>query len=407
MRGQTHLWIEDPVEIDGTVTVSAIIESPEQERQLLWYRIPVEHRSALTKGADPFVVGTIFMAMRTSTDLVVHGQVSPSLLRNLEEFQAAWTCWQPKWYTHIGIIPDVEKEQPKAGDSTATLVAFSGGVDSCFTTWRHHTGRCGRLKRNIQAGVMVHGFDIPLDEPDVFQRAAEKSARILGSLGIPLIPIATNFRDLKLSWVDVFAAGAASCFMMLQGGYTAALFGAGERYSALILPWGSNPITDGLLSSDTFQFIHDGAAFSRVEKVREIADWTEALPYLRVCWEGEQKDRNCGRCEKCVRTILDFRVVGVDLPGCFEQDVTEDQIINMRDLTPIQIIQYKQILSTAQAASLTDSWVVALEKLIKRNEARYKPRTGFGYRIRRALALRKRVPWLVEAIESKIAGDNR
>ncbi|NET10990.1 MAG: SH3 domain-containing protein, partial [Symploca sp. SIO2B6] len=39
-------------------------------------------------------------------------------------------------------------------------------------------------------------------------------------------------------------------------------------YQSLKLPWGTNPITDGLLSSKTFQSIHDGAAFTRLEKIQ-------------------------------------------------------------------------------------------------------------------------------------------
>ncbi len=404
---QTHLWIEDPTETDGTVVVSAVIENPGRDRTRLWYRIPVEYRSALTKGCDPFVVATLFMAMREATDEVVHGEVSPSLLRNLEEFRTAWACWRPERYTKIEIVADIEREQPKAENSTGAIVSFSGGLDSCFTVWRHHTGRCGRLKRNIQAGVMVHGFDIPLIERDVFDRAAQKSARMLASLGIPLIPMATNFRELGDVWVDAFAAGAVSCLMMLQGGYTAGLFGSSDPYHRLMLPYGSSPVTDWMLSSDTFQFILDGAAFTRSEKAGEIANWPEALRYLRVCWQGDQKDKNCGRCEKCIRTILNFRVMGLSLPACFEQDVRDDQIFNLRDLNLAQILELEYIFLEAQAMSVSDSWVVALEKCIKRNRRAMSGKLCLRHRIRSILALRKRAPWLVKVIESRTSGKNK
>jgi hypothetical protein len=54
--------------------------------------------------------------------------------------------------------------------------------------FRHKNGHYGRLTRNLQAGLMVHGFDIPLAQQEVFERAAKKSKAMLNSLGVELIP---------------------------------------------------------------------------------------------------------------------------------------------------------------------------------------------------------------------------
>jgi len=397
MGKKLHLWVESITEVDGAAVRQATIESPDEEPVHLWYRLPAEHRPLLTESCDPFVVAVLFRAMRKARDLVVHGTVSPSLLRNLEEFQAAWACWRPERYRHIEITAEVERESPRASDSDATIAAFSGGVDSSFTVFRHRTGRCGRLRRNLQAGLMVHGFDIPLDQRDTFQRAAEKSSRMLASLGVTLIPMATNFRGLGEDWEDVFAAATTSCLMMLQRGYAVGLIGSSEPYHRLVLPWGSNPVTDGLLSSDAFQIIHDGAAFTRTEKVKAIAEWPEARQYLRVCWQGEQKDRNCGRCEKCIRTILNFRVAGLGLPECFERDVDDAQIMKLKNLNSPQTAEFEQILSAAREASISESWVTALERTVHWNRLRANGKQSFRQRIRRTALFKRTYPvrkWL-------------
>ncbi len=370
MTKKTHLWPGNIVETEGQILIHVVVENQGQQRSNLWYRLGAEHRRLFTKTSDPFVVAMIFNAMRKSTDLYVHGQVSPSLLRNLEEFQAVWNCWLPNRYTKIEINADIEQEQPKTNRSENAVMAFSGGVDSCFTAWRHHNGSCGRIRRNLQAAMMIHGFDIPLEEKNVFERAAENSQKILAPLGITLIPVATNFRDLDDYWNDAHIAGLTSCLMLLQEDYEIGLIASSPPYNNISIapPWGSNPITDRLLSNNTFEIIHDGAAFTRAEKIRAISNWPQALRYLRVCWEGEQKDRNCCRCEKCIRTILNFRVIGLDLPACFEQDVTGSQIAAVRGLNKQHIFDYKKILSSAKAAGICDSWVAALEKCIKQNE---------------------------------------
>ena len=367
--GEIHLWQEQPVTDADRTTVAVTIDAPGRDPMLLWYRVPGTHRESLSDTCDPFALATIFFAMRHRLDLVVRGDVSPSLLRNLCEFQAAWASWRPDRYTPIEIRADAEREPSRVAPREGALASFSGGVDSCFTAFRHRGGSCGRWQRPIEAGLMAHGFDIPLDQPEAFERAAAGSRLLLSSLGLDLITVATNFRQLGDDWEEAHGAGLASCLMLFQKRYATGLIPSTEPYPALI-PWGSNPVTDHLLSSDGFEIVHDGAAFTRIEKVRRISEWPEALQRLRVCWEGAQKDRNCGKCEKCIRTILDFRVLGLGLPGCFAQDASDADIASLSGLNSLQRSEMEQIRDAARAASISSPWVRALSRCIRRNRRR-------------------------------------
>jgi hypothetical protein len=382
---KAHLWPEEAVEANGSTTLSVTIESHDGSRTRLWYRVPCEYASLIPANCDSFVVATVMLAMSQASDFAVHGEVSPSLLRNLQEFQAAWACWYPRKYQKIDIIAEVEREQANATAEEKAIAAFSGGVDSCFTMFRHKSGRYGRLTRNLQAGLMVHGFDIPLAQQEVFERAAKKSKAMLNSLGVELIPVATNYREFGLNWEDVFGSAVASTLMLLRGSYTVGLVPSSYTYKSLFLPWGSNPLTDPLLSSNAFQVIHDGTAFKRIDKIREITNFPAALQSLRVCWEGKERDRNCGRCEKCIRTILGFRVMGIGLPPCFEQDVTDRQILDIKTSKKSQVTYFEEILQAAIAAGISDSWVTTIEQCIKRNQ-----RTAFLEQSK--AALRKQLP---------------
>jgi hypothetical protein len=104
-----------------------------------------------------------------------------------------------------------------------------------------------------------------------------------------------------------------------------------------------------------------------LQKVQEIANWQAAMTNLRVCWEGNQYDKNCGRCEKCIRTILNFRVLGLGLPACFEQDVTDEQILGMKKLKKAQLIELYPILEAAKARGITEPWVKSLDQFIAAN----------------------------------------
>ena len=66
----------------------------------------------------------------------------------------------------------VESIRNQIGDENA-IIALSGGVDSCFTVYRHARGLAGRRTRRLRAAVVQHGFDVWLDQKnssEVFTR---------------------------------------------------------------------------------------------------------------------------------------------------------------------------------------------------------------------------------------------
>ena len=156
-----HLWAEPLQENDGEVTAAITVERIAGGRERLWYRLPVEHQTAVTSSADPFVIGAIFLIMEEAAmaggpvQAMVHGAVSPSLIRNLEEFQIAWSIWRPEAYGRAEIRAEKEIEVNEGPSEEAAVMCFSGGLDSAFTAYRHTTPGVMRYPRQLQAGVMV------------------------------------------------------------------------------------------------------------------------------------------------------------------------------------------------------------------------------------------------------------
>jgi len=365
-----HVWPEGPAEKNGAVELVAVLEMPSGSWETLWYRVPQSHRSALSDDADGFVAALALRLAAEGKDVRVHGRVSPSLLRNLESYQAAWQSWKPGLYDRVTITADVEKEREAPRGEVQAICGFSGGVDSSFTAYRHVRGVTTRFPQPLRAGVMVHGFDIPLEEDDMYQRASAKAERQLASLGLELIPVATNFRALDIEWTHTFGPAVAGLLMQFGRRFSRGLVAQGVPFGSYrYIVEGSNPLTDPLLSSEAFRVLPDGAEFGRPDKIRVLADWPEALEELRVCWRGEEKDRNCCQCEKCIRNILTFRALGLGLPPCFERDVTDRQILEMGPLKEIIIsVGYEPIIRMAEkAGSGGESWVKALRKAIRRN----------------------------------------
>jgi hypothetical protein len=223
---------------------------------------------------------------------------------------------------------------------------------------------------------MIHGFDIPLEEPETFSSAAERSRTMLSSLGLELIPMATNYRALVADWSHSFGAAIGSCMMLFSGRFRVGLFGQGLTYNEFcLLHEGSNPLTDPLLSSDGFRVAPDGTAFDRASKILAMRNWDEFLRNLRVCWIGPQKDRNCCKCEKCIRNILTFRALGLGLPACFPEDVP-DSGVGTLGLGPgaLPEIRYGGLARLAAVHGVEGKWVGILEERLKLIKSLDRPR---------------------------------
>jgi hypothetical protein len=318
------------------------------------------------RSLDGFVVGIIFHAMRVGQTLRVDGPMTKEALCNLNEFQDAWVRWKPGLYRKIEIIPSAIVTPEISGERRA-IAAFSGGVDSVFTILRHNRGQLGNASFLLRDSVlMVHGFDVSLENPASFEALKDRTAPLLQECGLRLKLIRTNLKTQLLQvWEDSFMAQLASCLHNYSHDFYYALVGSSEPYDRLVLPWGSNPATDYLLSGGTMRLVHDGAGFSRTEKIAYIANNWTASRVLKVCWEGKETHKNCGVCEKCVRTQANFLAVGVARPECFDAPLDPRHIRMIRLRNATQCAELESIIAYAKAKGMKGEWLEQLQAEVK------------------------------------------
>jgi hypothetical protein len=106
-------------------------------------------------------------------------------------------------------------------------------------------------------------------------------------------------------------AALAAVALGIQGFWGRAYIPATQDY-ANMYPTGSHPLLDPMWSTESVRIINDGAEATRIQKVQwKIACSDVALRHLRVCWENRDSKYNCGRCEKCIRTMVNLEIAGV------------------------------------------------------------------------------------------------
>jgi hypothetical protein len=319
--------------------------------------------------------------MAESRDIYLHGPATKEMLLNLSEFQLAWSRWLPASYRPVDIYADAIVTDTRARPRR-TIAAYSGGVDSTFTLLRN-SARAAGPHYDIDTALMVHGFDVALSNPQDFQELVDRTAPIRALTGVPLRIVRTNSKELRLqNWEDSFGAQLAACMHMFSAECSVALIGSSEPYDALVLPWGSNPVTDPLLSGGELTIVHDGAAFSRTEKIARLSAVPAALQSLKVCWEGVKQGRNCGVCEKCIRTQLNFLAAGVAELSCFDQPLDVNRIRSIRIRNDALLQEFRSILAYAESRNIDEDWVRVLRKRLRRGKQNWTVRR----RLRASLA---------------------
>jgi hypothetical protein len=239
-----------------------------------------------------------FAAMAQHANLEVSGPVSPRLLENLAFARQRGMEWWPQ-LSGGEVRAWTEVEGPKGADNG---LFFTGGADSSYALQQLH----GR----IRYAVFVEGFDIPLHDSARLRAARNWLSATTAECGVEFMVIRTNLREhpvfAGLSWeithVSALAGVAHALGQRVRTMHVAA--------SDVPPPWGSAPDLDAAWSSESMKVENFGAELTRLQRVAAIALWKPLRGRLRVCWENNTDDLNCGFCEKCLRTRMALYVSG-------------------------------------------------------------------------------------------------
>jgi hypothetical protein len=349
---------------------------------------------------DMAATALVYRAMHTGQHLHVDGPVSRSLLEGLDDFVALWAAWRPDIYRRVDVGAQEEVADRPAPAAGKAVAAFSGGLDASYTLWRHATGHAGRRSRDLHAGVLIQGLDIPLPETDAFARVESKARASLESLGVPLATVRTNWRVICVDWQMEFGSAVASALRNWQGVAQYGLLGSDEDYARLVTPWGGHPLHYRMASSNDFQVVYDGGESTRTQKAAAIAGWEMGVRNLRVCYRRPVTGANCGGCEKCLRTKMNFLATGQALPDSLAGAPTSDQLRGLQVSNEAQLVLLEEIAETAEAHGSGGAWLDGLRRQIKRERLRLglkretrrlKTRLKRFKLVQRSLALRNRI----------------
>lgn len=285
-----------------------------------WFDIPADLRQSVSDSGNPWAVLMLPLACYFGEALVIDRPLDRVLHDNLLGLRSIWSSWYPE-IRPIAIeahaLVGVDRRGVLADPAKRTISCFSGGVDSMFTFFRHNDRILGDGAATIDDLLAISGFNTPMDD---FDRLREKLEPFAQRFNRRLVPILTNIRygshavETPYSvgyWQERLAHGAflAGIVHLLGRRYREFLIPASPSYYRLI-PWGSHPMCDPLMSAADLRVVHDGASFNRIVRTEVIARHDEALAVLQVCARNGHGQGNCSHCCKCLRTMIILDLLG-------------------------------------------------------------------------------------------------
>jgi hypothetical protein len=233
------------------------------------------------------------------------------LLLGIQEYQSIFNLWFPHRFKRVNIHCAYRENGDTAQAKREVGCAFSGGVDSFYTLWRHLPQNDCNPSSRVSYALFAHGFDIPLEAEESFADARNCYEAVLTALGVRLMTARVNIQRFvpRADW-GIFHGPALIGAALVLGRLLKRFYVPASHTYTDLMPWGSDPRIDHLLSSDTLEIVHDGASVTRVAKTAIAAEWPATYATLRVCSNGEHALRNCCRCEKCLRTMITLDMLG-------------------------------------------------------------------------------------------------
>ncbi|MEL0650348.1 hypothetical protein V6246_02875 [Algibacter sp. TI.3.09] len=239
-------------------------------------------------------------------------------------------------YTLKGDLFAEKLVKNKIDDNNNSAMLFSGGVDA-YATYIRVFDKTPDL-------VTILGADIEIEDKEQWtsftsyienESILEKNAKEY---------IETNVREfytyqVSLLLKDIGWWGKVQHGLSLIGSLAplsyikeyGSIYIASSYTKEIDIAWGSTPLGDEKISWAGIKVFHDAYELKRQDKVDLISQFSKENKNnfkLRVCYSELRTQFNCGKCEKCYRTILGLILNGEN-PNNYGFNINENLYENM------------------------------------------------------------------------------
>lgn len=267
------------------------------EEHQLW----IEANRDLSQIADCWLFLMLPIGMGLAEDIEIVGTLSKTAVTSFYNAQEALLEKHPH-LAKINLNHNGELLESLALPSSRKVACFfSGGLDSSYTA---------ETIEEIRSLIAVWGFDIQVWNEKHWKLTSELLQEHADEMGKELILVRTNIREISnglLSWGRDYHGSALAGVANALSNHLETVY-VSSTHSVDTNRWGQFPRLSKAFSTDYQQLIEYGARV-RTAKAIALKD-NPRTRFIRVCYRNKTGKANCGACQKCIRTRLEFALIG-------------------------------------------------------------------------------------------------
>ncbi|MCF8261483.1 MAG: hypothetical protein K9J12_11970 [Melioribacteraceae bacterium] len=285
----------------------------------------------LTPNPEVFLALTLLAGMELKYKIEFDGEVSNKFMRAMPAVQSIYAqSYIHRQYKHVD-LSNIGSRADEENLAQGVGAFFSGGIDSFYTLLKN--------QEEITHLIFINGFDVTLGKSSIEEKTSELIRACGKEFGKKVIEIETNLRDFMKTYVSFpihHGSFLAATGHLLSSEINKIFLPAADSYGEMGNV-GSHPLLDPLWSSDKVEYIHDGCEASRMEKLPIVMKSKFASEHIRVCYAKSDTVMNCGKCEKCVRTITGLMAI-----NALEDCKSFNTKIDVKDILKIELTDSKR-----------------------------------------------------------------
>jgi hypothetical protein len=318
-------------------------EDSDQPDREIFIETETAFADAIVANPHAFAVGCLIPALHFGERrLTLEEAICPRLKEGLDTVMALMHHWTGGRFRPLTIEAPLTQTALHTDKHRHAAVFLSGGMDSLAALRRimdHYVPTHPGYPRDA---LLVHGFDIGGviergAKYHVFARAKAAMTPVAEAAGLALIPVFTNIRHLcdnRDLWLNQFFGAVLAAAAHAFSPRIDLVWLASSYDIPHLHPCGSHPLLDPEYGSHDLAIRHRDTGLSRMDKLTLVAGWDVAFQNFRVCLANVPDKLNCGRCEKCVRTMLELEALGLlDKTRAFEDDAVDPQWLDAFSIT--------------------------------------------------------------------------
>lgn len=306
--------------------IKSDIERNDNEKSI-WISVENKYSYMLNDDTYDFCLALpLYMAMYYKTDLVIHGNVSKKLYRNVIDYIEPIISSFSSDLKPIKIIVDGFSEVENSQNINGT--GISCGVDSLATVYKYYELETDPDYKLTHLFFLNCGWHGSIDNPitlELFNKRADAAEKAANDMNLPLVRVNSNLHaflyqlDDQASYFNlysiIFSLGKAINRYYLSSSFSYnEVMKYGYKSRGRDFSEYGDPMTLPLYANATTNIVSDGCQYKRSAKTELIADWKISKKYLNVCCRHSNDpnvdEKNCSECLKCNRTMVALDAMG-------------------------------------------------------------------------------------------------